>query len=399
MPRESKLTWLPAALTVLCGAGVPQLASAGDVSIALAEDDTGVTVQIRGVDPDTVPQQVVTSKTGALLFVPGDHNVAERIRPRGKHRLGYVQVGRTGTRVAVRLAQAKRASGRIARYLHTHSVPGGIDVRIDDAPPRPVHAVTTPAPTRPTETLAAATASDRQAALDRLASPSISPPSTSTSLAQPLTVAATPIALAAQPPAPAADEGDAFAHAPRRAATAGADEIVADTPAPAPRRAALGLVAALAFGTTLGLGLWWRRRRRTPSQLEGLRVLSRVNIGPKQQILWIQAGDRSLLVGATEHSISLLTEVSAKGAAAAPAISAVETPAPLPSFAETLPTTTAPAPTPAMTGEHRVAAFKQRLRAALGDELAGRAMTDATLPPHLELMTRDPKWAQRKEAA
>ena len=37
-----------------------------------------------------------------------------------------------------------------------------------------------------------------------------------------------------------------------------------------------------------------------------LRVMARVSIGPKQQIVWLSAGGRSLLVGSTEHRIELL---------------------------------------------------------------------------------------------
>ena len=52
----------------------------------------------------------------------------------------------------------------------------------------------------------------------------------------------------------------------------------------------------------------------------------------------------------------------------------------------------------AFSTDGRIAAFKQRLRAALGDELAGRTEEPA-LPPHLEMLTGDPRWVGRRDAA
>ena len=56
----------------------------------------------------------------------------------------------------------------------------------------------------------------------------------------------------------------------------------------------------------------------------------------------------------------------------------------------------APAPASDPTAGNKVAAFKQRLRVALSDEMSSRA--DA-MPEHLELLTSEPKWAQRKDTA
>ena len=121
----------------------------------------------------------------------------------------------------------------------------------------------------------------------------------------------------------------------------------------------------------------WRARRG--------RSAARVSIGPKQQIVWLSAGGRSLLVGSTEHRIELLADLTASPAEATAAIMTQAMGAEIP----------APAPAPAADG--KLAAFKQRLRAALGDELAGR--NEELLPPHLEMLAGDPRWVGRKDAA
>ncbi|MBC8074160.1 MAG: hypothetical protein IAG13_37920, partial [Deltaproteobacteria bacterium] len=128
---------------LLCALGlfgalaVPSLAHAEEVTVALHEDESGVTLQIRGVEGDT-HDQVITSKTGALLFVPGTEATAQRLHPMGKHRLRFVQVGRAGERVAVRVVQRKAARGNLSKHLESVVVPGGFDVRIADGAPTPV---------------------------------------------------------------------------------------------------------------------------------------------------------------------------------------------------------------------------------------------------------------------
>ncbi|MBL8944850.1 MAG: hypothetical protein JNK45_16935, partial [Myxococcales bacterium] len=158
MLRESNLfSGLSASLAFVGALAIPPIAEAqaGEVSVTLAEDPGGVTVRIRGVAPDASADHIVTSKTGALLFVPGDEAMPQRLRPLERHRLDYVQIGRAGERVAVRVVQRKKAKGTLTKSMRTTPVPGGFDVRIEDNA-----GVTTVAPS------AAATANfDRGAAL------------------------------------------------------------------------------------------------------------------------------------------------------------------------------------------------------------------------------------------
>jgi flagellar biogenesis protein FliO len=175
--------------------------------------------------------------------------------------------------------------------------------------------------------------------------------------------------------AKAAPRDDAPKHA--SAAIADSDAFGGATP---PTGRTMGWIAIASLCAFAGLALWKAKKKRTTSQLEALRVVSRVALGPKQQIVWIVAGDRALLVGATEHGINLISDLGR-----------VQTEA-----------TVDFAPTPANANEPnaggKIAAFKQRLRVALGDELAGET-DDRSMPPHLELLTSDPKWAQRKDTA
>lgn len=394
---------LSAGLALVGALAFPSIAAADEVSVTLAEDPGGVTVRIRGVAPDASADHIVTSKTGALLFVPGDEAMPQRLRPLERHRLDYVQIGRAGERVAVRVVQRKKAKGTLTKSMHTTPVPGGFDVRIEDNT-----GVTT---VGPTANAPAAATFDRGAALSKIvgdpvplpapvAAPVPAPaPPTVTAVAPLPQVAAAVTAptpalgdapIEAEPPMPAprppvdtvdgaADEANL-----RWAAAATQQAAPIDLARSAPQIGLAWLATAMLAFSGLGL-LWWRRRRPMLETPQPLRVLARVGIGPKQQIVWISAGGRSLLVGATEQRIDLLADLSAPGVTAPAPIEA-----PMTSFAA------APAPTPAPDG--RIAAFKQRLRAALGDELAGRN-EEPVLPPHLEMLTGDPRWVGRKESA
>lgn len=395
MLRESnRLSGLSAGLALVGALAVPSLAHAGEVSVTLAEDPGGVTVRIRGVAPDASADHIVTSKTGALLFVPGDEAMPQRLRPLERHRLDYVQIGRAGERVAVRVVQRKKAKGTLTRSMRTTPVPGGFDVRIEDNTGVTTVAASTTAP-------APATAAfDRGAALSKivgepvpLPAPVAAPPTVTAVAPLPHAAAAVPapalgdaaIEPAAPIPAPrpAVDTVDAAAEdANPRWAAAATQQAPIDLARSAPQIGLAWLATAMLAFSGLGL-LWWRRRRPMLETPQPLRVLARVGIGPKQQIVWISAGGRSLLVGATEQRIDLLADLSAPG---------VTAPAPV----EAPIAAAASAPTPAPDG--RIAAFKQRLRAALGDELAGRN-EEPVLPPHLEMLTGDPRWVGRKESA
>ncbi|MBX7079761.1 MAG: flagellar biosynthetic protein FliO [Nannocystaceae bacterium] len=379
----------------------PALAQAGEINVSLAEDHDGVTVRVRGLPEGARHDQVVTSRHGALLFVPAGDVAAQRLRPLDRHRLDFVQVGRAGERVAVRVVQRKNSRGTLVKHLHAIAVPGGLDLRIDDRPP--AAAPTTVAP--PAATTAANTL-DRSAALARIADGPVAPAPVAAAVAAPpaspaaATVSAPPPAVeaaASAPPVATAtprDEGAAAGDDTPRWAAASS---TADNPLPLQRTAPqIGLAwlatALLAFS---GMGLlWWRRRRPQAGPPAALQIIAKVAIGPKQQVLWLSAGGRALLVGATEHRIELIADLSA---ATAPATAATANAA-IVNAAITAATPSPAAARPDAAAPGKVAAFKQRLRAALGDEIAGRN-DEPALPPHLDLLASDPRWAARKDAA
>ncbi len=373
----------------------PALAEAGEVEVSLAEDPGGVTVRIRGLVEGAQADRIVTSRSGALLFVPGEDALPQRLRPLERHRLDYVQVGRAGDRVAVRVVQRKQAKGLLSKHMHSTPVAGGFDVRIQDVPV-PASQLT-PAPS----TVGAVTL-DHAAALAQIAgtqapvavvavAPTTAPVAPTIPAPQPVAVAAAaPAELPAMPSAQIFGDDalapDAVDDSPRWAAAAAtSQQAPLDLKRSAPQIGMAWLATAMLAFSGLGL-LWWRRRRPMLDAPQPLRVLARVAIGPKQQIVWISAGGRSLLVGATEQRIEMLADLSEPAAQGALAPQPVADPV----AAATAAATAAP--------DGRVAAFKQRLRAALGDEVAGRH-DEAVLPPHLEMLTGDPRWVGRKETA
>lgn len=406
--RETTIWWRGLAFAATLGASSTALAD--DVAVTLVEDAGGVTVRIRGVDPGAMADKIVTSKHGALLFVPGDDAAPRRLRPLDRHRLDFVQIGRAGDRVAVRVVQRKKVTGSLSRFMRTTAVAGGFDVRIEDAAAKPLTAV--PVASTPTDA-----SFDRQAALSKFAPQATAAAPVAARAAQvPAAVPAPSQALPAPDalPAPAADApivaapvvDVARALAPgqtskpvvvdvapledgTRQASASADSASLDLGRSAPKIGMAWLATAMLAFSGLGM-LWWRKRRPQLESAQPLRVIARVAIGPKQQVVWIHANGRSLLIGATEQRIDLLADLAIDAAAApmsvaVPALQPVSAPSPV----------TAQGPAES-TG--RIAAFKQRLRAALGDELAGR--DEPVLPPHLEMLAGgDPRWVGRKESA
>lgn len=403
---EKTIWWRGLAFAATLGASTT--AFADDVQVTLAEDAAGVTVKIRGVDPGAMADKIVTSKQGALLFVPGDEAVPQRLRPLDRHRLDFVQIGRAGDRVAVRVVQRKKAAGSLSRFMHTTAVAGGFDVRIEDASAKPVAAAAVLAP-------AANDASfDRQAALSKFAPQAAMPvaaPVAGPAAARPqapvaapaaelpavtaTTTAAVPAIAPALAPKPVfADEAAPTTDDAPRQASATADSASIDLGRSAPKIGMAWLATAMLAFSGLGM-LWWRKRRPQIEAAQPLRVIARVAIGPKQQVVWIQANGRSFLVGATEQRIDLLADLATEPAAAAQAV-AMPVATPLAQQLAAAPMAMQSA-TPAPESTGRIAAFKQRLRAALGDELAGR--NDELLPPHLEMLSGDPRWVGRKESA
>jgi flagellar biogenesis protein FliO len=352
----------------------PAIARADELTVNLRETDNGVVVELRGMDGVAAPQQVITSKTGALLFLPEQRSPVRRIAAPPKHRLDFVQVGQAGKRVAVRIVQRKRANGSLGKFMRSEAVAGGLDVFIEDGvkpPPAPIVAVPPTVVDRDDAT---------KAALAKLAAPEPGEPPAPMPAPAPVAPPEPPTLAAATIDVPETNASISRDDAPKHASAAFADESFADAATP-PNGRTMGWIALASLCAFAGLAMWKLRKRRATGELEALRVVSRVALGPKQQILWIVAGDRALLVGATEHGITLISELGR-----------VKTEVPV-DIAPSAPRTQSD---PNAGG--KIAAFKQRLRVALGDELAGDA-DDRGMPAHLELLTQDPKWAQRKDTA
>lgn len=377
MRRERNLRWLGAATlagTIL----VPSVALAGELEINLREHGNGVVVELRGLGPDAMPKEVITSKTGALLFLADSTSPVRRIDAPAKHRLRYVQAGQAGKRVAVRIVQRKAVTGSLGKFLKTESVPGGLDVYVEDAAPKPVVAAPVVAAVVPP--IAAVRDDATAAALAKLAAdPSPAPVA---NVAAPAVAAPIEPIAGAAPAAKTPDVEDRkdvpreTDDALRRASASSEDPIAPTSPAEGRTMGWIALASLSAFGA---LALWRARRRRQPATIEALRVVSRVTLGPKQHVVWLVAGDRALLVGATEQNIQLIADLGR--AKADPALDE-------------------PIAAPVADGTHasggKIAAFKQRLRVAMGDELSGP--DDRSLPAHLELLAADPKWARKDTA-
>ncbi len=353
--------------------GVPTLAQAGELSVNLRETENGVVVEMRGIPSDAIKDEVITSKTGALLFLPQQTSPVRRISAPPKHRLDYVQVGQAGPKVAVRIVQRKKANGSLGKFMRSEPVAGGVDVYVEDG-------VKPAAIVMPTATVEPARDEATTAALAKIANvdaPPAAPGPAPVAMQPDVEPAPEPAAVAT----PTTDMNDAKA-APRSESPKNAaafDESFAESATP-PTGRTMGWIAIASLCAFAGLALWKAKKRRAPESLESMRVVSKVVLGPKQQIVWLVAGDRAMLVGATEQNIALISDLGR-----------VRTDAPI-DFPVAAPVQPADP-----TAGNKVAAFKQRLRVALSDEIASRS--DAAMPEHLELLTSEPKWAQRKDTA
>lgn len=367
-----KLTSTAAFLTTLLA--TPWLAQASELHIQLVESASDVTLQVRpasGDDPVPEPRKVITSRQGALLFFPDQQGQSQRMTPEQSHRLRFAQVGQNRDRLAIRLTQGKRAKGRLSQHLEVTENDGGYDIRIRDRltkePPPPVEE---PLSIDRAETLALLEAKldgdEVTQAIEPLPEPTLEQPlAAAEAEPQPET---TPLSTAATiaVPAPVPPPNDPPALMPL--ATAGTDGS---------SRAMWPYAVLLAMTAIGGLGWWWRQKR-TSTFGPGMDVISRIPLGPRQQIVWLQAGGRQFLVGASDQGISLLTEFG----------SASEAPPALPAAPD--------------VGQANVAAFKARLNQALGRELreSSRESSDnIEIPEHLtRLLGREPAWTMSDAA-
>lgn len=357
--------------------GLSSIAWADPLQVTLVEDAYGATIQVRGSDDAVAePRRVITSNEGAIFFFPHEDADVARLHTDGKHRLEYVQVGRSRSRAALRIKQSSSASGDLLAFLKHEAVPGGYDIRIEDrsvraAAPAPKEVANTADPEARLETIAA---------LER-------------SLAE-----ATPLPAPDVPTEVEPEFRDASL-APVAPAAQDVEEPVVSAPEPTPASSAprspwpyltlLGL--ALATG-----GAWWFRRRRFIAPEHGMEIVSRISLAPRQQILWVRAGGKQFLIGATDQRISLLTEFGKATEDAALAG--------IPQAAAS-----APAKAAAAQGEEKVAAFKARLQRALGEELKDThrygepsnrpAHPDADMPEHLRRLAENAFWPSNEDAA
>lgn len=378
---------LPLALAAGCFVfGAAGAAWAGPLKIDVVEDAYGATIQVRA-DEDAIPdpRRVTTAEDGAIFFFPEQDAEVQRLHTSGEHRLEYVQVGRSRSRAALRIKQSKKSSGALANFMRHEKVPGGFDIRIDDRPVRASKGKTM---------LAEATREDSLADLDRkladevVAAPIVAAaPVTPPDADPPPRDAALTATVAPEPaPAPEAD--------PLRSADVSSDPLASDTaPAPGGARSPWPYLALLGMAGFAGVG-WWLRKHKRIEPEQGMEVVGRLHLSPRQQIVWLRAGGRQFLVGATDQHIAMLTEIG--------------TPPAVGTTAVTAPPNAAAAA--AAESEAKVAAFKARLQRALGDELreAGRVPPDPfataprdddALPEHLRRLSEEAFWPNREDAA
>lgn len=371
--------------------GSASVAWAEPLQINVLEDAYGATIQVRATDDEIpAPRKVRTADDGAIFFFPQQDAEVKRLHTTGDHRLEYVQIGRSRSRAALRIKQSDASSGALANFMSHEKVPGGFDIRIEDRPARRTRAKTM---------LATATRDDSLAELDRkladevvaapivaaapvAAPPEVDPPFRDASLAP--TIAPDPLPAA---PSEVTPEDELFP-----AANGAADPLAANAAAPGPgdARSPWPYVVLLGMAAFIGAG-WWLRKHKRLEPEHGMEIVSRLSLAPRQQIVWLRAGGRQFLVGATDRGIAMLTEL---GTPATSAALGTSTPAPSAAVGE---------------GEAKVAAFKARLQRALGDELrdTGRPATepfgatspDAALPEHLRRLSEDAFWPSREDAA
>lgn len=411
----------------LCISLAPSVALAGKLDVSIDEHDGGAVVRIRSDETSIAQPDVARSKTGLLLFFPGETVEARRIYSKAA-RLRYVQTGTARGKAAVRIVQRPGARGSIREFAHLRPVPGGYEVEVVDSYPaapetKPAPAGDAPAPLNDAaaaDGAAAATArppsptdtrhddTDRRLLLERLAD-APAPPHDETAdppvASEPAVAAAAEEAAAPTPdddgtdPAPAeandADVDDTPLFAGEGDAPTAAEAAAIPTTGPSSLTTYTFGAACLLFG---GAGLWWlgRTRKRRAGAVE---VRERIQIGPKQSVVCMRVAGRDLLIGATEHNVALLAEFASDGTAGTqrPVVGA----SPSASAPQAAPE--APPPSADSDAKHRLEAFKRRLAAAMehtptatatpkdADEDAARI--------EFSVPTRDPAWVRHREVA
>lgn len=408
-------------------------AEAAELRFSLIEDATGTTIEVRGFEGEGEEPRVVTlSESGILLFFKDQTALAQRLTTHGEdRRLDYAQVGANGRRLAVRLTQRKGVDGKLAQFVSPVIRPNGVDIRIEDAlkpgrrEPPPATAQREP----PADTIKALEASLGAHEPDsplRMREPELelgrggaAPGATAEPEPVETIRAAAPlsptdrstVAAARNEPDPGARVDDPTARATTASPRRGDDAVDADRedersddasfassdhergrdePRALPEdrsTRSIWMLLSLTLALAVCAMAWWAKQRGTAQAGHAMEVVGRIALGPRQQLVWIKAADREFLIGSTEQRISLLTEIN-RPPTSVPQTTALAIPA------------AAAAPDP------KLAAFKARLQAALGQELkavgAGTPEPEPhppELPDHLRRLMDDSGWSERGDAA
>lgn len=132
--------------------------------------------------------------------------------------------------------------------------------------------------------------------------------------------------------------------------------------------------------TILGLALLmlWNKKRQTVAEATSrMEVMSKISLGPKQQVIQVRVGGRELLLGVTEHQVGLISDVTASMDASASTAEHLLAGQSIPGITPAQPgqQTTPGGPQSGAAssviagGDSKLDAFKARLNAALTREM------------------------------
>lgn len=401
MPREqtrrtaSALVTLATALGL--GMGLAPLANAKGpdqshpLQVTVEERDDQAIVRVRDPEGTLVMPKIASSYAGYMLNFEGEF-VERDAHKLETWRLGRVQMAQYGDRAVVRLVQNSKRRGSLENHVQVTEVDGGLDIVVmDRLPPQNPAPVAAPTPeAAPTveaaapstaETVAALQASlDPQAPQVPVADAPVEPGEIADADADAASAASDADATAPNDStwslapdaaedalaAPGLDEADAAQGPEDAAAGVPFDDALGDGDSSPP----LGFAAWTLIPSILGLagiGLWMRRRKHALGGA-ALDVVAKTSLGPKQQIVQVQIDGRELLLGVTEHQISLITELETT----ASVVASARTAPPGPVHAAARPPASPASAGPGPAHEFGVPAPVRRSREATGPIEAGR---------------------------
>jgi flagellar protein FliO/FliZ len=382
-----------------------------ELQVTFEEFENEVVIHIRDAGGMLSKPDVVTSRRGYMMSFPNE-NVATSFHRMNAWRLGRLQTQQYGKRAVVRLEQRRYRPSPLEDNVKIIPVLGGMDIVVEENKVMPK---LDPAPTAvadlPTVDAGATApiASDAETPVVQN-----SPMEESANPAAAATIAALQRKLGGDVPVdptqiPIAAARNAAADAATADAPVGTDELAtapeiavegtplfAESTAPEPAAASaspfatggeaseinrFGLVMMIPTILGLGLLMLWNKKRQTVGAATGrMEVMSKIALGPKQQVIQVKVGGRELLLGVTEHQVGLISDVTASmGASATTAehllagqsIPGLQGPSAAHSDRWTA-SQGADSPAEAAatsTGDSKVDAFKARLNAALTREM------------------------------